>query len=51
VLLKSVVDRTETCGLDFACGDISAHPGEDLLPFAIERTTELLDLVERSGQR
>ncbi len=51
VLLKSVVDRTETCGMDFACGDISAHPGEDLLPFAIERTTELLDLVERSGQR
>ncbi len=42
VLLKSVVDRAETSGVEFSFGDLSAHPGEDLLPFAIERTTALL---------
>ena len=50
ILLKSVVDRTETSGIDFSFGDLSAFPGEALIPFAIERTTALLNALERSNQ-
>ncbi len=49
VLLTSVVDRAETCGLDFSFGDLSAHPAEKLLPFAVERLSAFLDLVEHAG--
>jgi len=49
LLLDCVVDKTETCGLDFTFGDLSAHPGERAIPLTIERTTHLLDLTERSG--
>lgn len=42
VLLKSVVDKAETSGVKFSFGDLAAHPGEDLLPFAIEKSTALL---------
>ena len=49
LLLDSVVDRTDTCGLDFAFGDLSARPGEDVIPFAVERMERLLGLVGDSG--
>jgi hypothetical protein len=49
LLLDSVVDKTETCGLDFTFGDLSAHPGEEAIPLTIERTAHLLELTERSG--
>lgn len=51
VLLKSVVDRAETCRLNFSFGDLSAHPGKELIPFALERMTTLLDLIKRSGDQ
>lgn len=50
ILLKSVVDRVETSGIDFSFGDLSAYPGEALIPFAIERTTALLNALEHSNQ-
>lgn len=50
VLLESVVDKTETCGLDFAWGDLSAHPGDALIPFTIDRTTALLNRMEGAGE-
>jgi len=49
LLLDSVVDKTETCGLDFAFGDLSAHPGEGVIPFAVERMNHLLSLVGCGG--
>ncbi len=49
VLLDTVVDKTETCGLDFGFGDLVAHPGEQLLPVAAERIATLLDLVAQAG--
>ncbi len=47
LLLDSVVDKTETCGLGFSFGDLSAHRGDQLIPFALQRTTAILDRVER----
>jgi hypothetical protein len=49
LLLDSVVGKTETCGLDFTFGDLSAHPGEEIITHAIERTEYLLGLTERAG--
>jgi len=49
VLLGSVVDKAETAGLDIAFGDLAAHPGERLIPFAIEQTEHLLGLLEQAG--
>jgi hypothetical protein len=49
VLIKSVVDKAETSGLDFAFGDLAAHPGETLIPFAVERITTLLTMMESGG--
>jgi hypothetical protein len=49
VLLKSIVDRTETCGLDYSFGDITAHPGEQLIPFAEGRISAFLDVLEQSA--
>lgn len=49
LLLDSVVDNAETSGLDFAFGDLSAHPGEGVIPFAVERTNHLLSLIGRGG--
>ena len=49
LLLGSVVDNAETAGLDIAFGDLTAHPGERLIPFAIERTEHLFGLIERAG--
>jgi hypothetical protein len=46
ILLKSVVDRTETSGIDFSFGDLSACPGEQLIPFFIERVSAILDEVK-----
>jgi hypothetical protein len=42
VLLKSVVDRAETSGVEFSFGDLSAYPGEALLTFTIEKISGLL---------
>ena len=41
IQLKSVVDRAEPSGLDFSFGDLSAYPGERLIPFFIERASAL----------
>jgi hypothetical protein len=49
LLLDSVVGKIDTCGLDFSFGDLSAHPGEEVVPFAVERTGQLLALIRRSG--
>lgn len=49
VLIKSVVDRAETSGLDFAFGNLAAHPGKSLIPFAVERITALLTKMESSN--
>ena len=46
ILIKSVVDRAETSGLDFSFGNLAAHPGEALIPFALERITALLTMME-----
>lgn len=51
VLLDGVVDRIETCGLGFTVGDLAAHPGERLIPHAIERLTAVLDSLMNTGQR
>lgn len=45
VLMSSVVDRAETSGLDFSFGDLSAHPGKELIPFFVERMVSILDIV------
>jgi len=49
ILLKSVVDRAETSGLDFSFGDLSAYPGEQLIPFFIERASALPPQSESLG--
>lgn len=49
LLLGSVVDKVETVGLDISFGDLTAHPGERLIPFAIEHTDKLLGLIEHAG--
>lgn len=49
LLLDSAIGKAETCGLDFSFGDLSAHPGEELLPFALERTQDLLSLIRKTG--
>jgi hypothetical protein len=45
VLIKSVVDRSETSGLDYSFGDLSGYPGEELIPFFIDRITAMLDTL------
>jgi len=45
VLIKSVVDRSETSGLDYSFGDLSGYPGEELIPFFIDRITVMLDTL------
>jgi hypothetical protein len=45
VLIKSVVDRSETSGLDYSFGDLSGYPGEELIPFFIDRVTAMLDAL------
>ena len=45
VLIKSVVDRSETSGLDYSFGDLSGYPGEELIPFFIDRITAMLDAL------
>ncbi len=46
ILLKFVVDRTETSGIGFSFGDLTAYPGEHLIPFAVERVTALLNALK-----
>ena len=50
LLLDTVVDKAETCGLDFAFGDLSPYPAEDIIPFAIKRISTLVDLVRCLGR-
>jgi len=50
LLLKSVVDRFDSSGLDFTFGDLSAYPGERLLSFFVKRMSALLDLLARMGR-
>jgi hypothetical protein len=45
VLIKSIVDRSEASGLDYSFGDLSGHPGEELIPFFIDRITAMLDAL------
>jgi len=51
VLNKSVVDRVETSGLDFAFGNLATHPGEALIAFAVERIATLLTIMESPNDR
>lgn len=45
VLIKSVVDQSETSGLNYSFGDLSGYPGEELIPFFIDRITAMLDTL------
>lgn len=51
VWLDGVVDRLETCGLAFTVGDLTAHPAESLIPYAIERLTSVLDSLMNPAKR
>lgn len=44
-LKRSVVDQLERCGLEIIFGDESAHTGEALIPFFIERLRAILDQI------
>lgn len=51
LLLDVIVDKTETCGLSFAFGDLSAYPGDQLIPFAWQRIMAFLDCVAHAEDR
>ncbi|MDD2601074.1 MAG: hypothetical protein PHO37_17930 [Kiritimatiellae bacterium] len=51
VLSKSVVDRAETSGLDFAFGNLAANPGETLITFAVGRIKTLLTIMESPNNK
>ena len=46
ILKQSVVPQLERCGLPLMLGDYSAHPGEALIPFFVERIEAVLDRAE-----
>ena len=51
VLRRSAVDQFERCGFEFMFGDVSAHTGEALIPFFIERMQVILDhIVQLRGE-
>jgi len=43
LLKRSVVSQLDRCGSSHMCGDDSAHPGEELIPFFISRMTTMLN--------
>ncbi len=49
MLKGSVVSQFDRCGLALVFGDESAHLGETLIPFFVERTRAVLESVERLG--
>lgn len=48
VLLHSAIEKIDS-SRGFIFGDLSAHPGETLIPFFTERMNSLLDFLERTG--
>jgi hypothetical protein len=50
LLKTSVISRLDRSGLPFMFGDDSAHPGEEIIPFFIDRTNAALDWVIKPGR-
>lgn len=50
VLKRSVLSQLDRCGLPLVFGDESAHLGEALIPFFVERTRAVLASVESLGK-
>ncbi len=49
LLTDSVISQLNRSGFSFMFGDVSAHLGEELIPFFIERMGTVLDKMEQIG--
>ena len=49
ILRVSVVSQLDLCGLNIIFGDDALRPGEELIPFFIDRMRTVLDTVEQAG--
>jgi DNA-binding transcriptional ArsR family regulator len=50
ILLDKTVEKINGSGLDFTFGDVSAYPGEAIIPFFTDRMTALFDALGLAAQ-